>query len=251
MGWWLRAVVLYGQRMDSSKWPKVLAELTPEQRQISDDFMKHWHEVLPNRFSLVEKFNHLYPIRHAPASFKSTLEIGAGLGEHLEHEKLTPIQEANYVALELRQNMVEALRSRFPRVQALQADCQQRLPFEDGTFDRILAIHVLEHLPNLPAAIRELRRVCNPNRGVLSVVIPCEGGLAYSIARKISAERIFKKRYRQSYDWFIKREHINLAHEVIEELTPYFAIRQRSCFPFPFLPFETVNLIIGLALTPK
>ena len=30
-----------------SKWPKTFPPLTPEQKRISDDFMKYWHEVLP------------------------------------------------------------------------------------------------------------------------------------------------------------------------------------------------------------
>ena len=42
------------------------------------------------------------------------------------------------------------------------------------------------------------------------VVIPCEGGLAYSLARRISAQRIFEKRYGMSYRFFIESEHINV-----------------------------------------
>jgi SAM-dependent methyltransferase len=237
--------------MNAPKWPKVLAELTPDQKRISDDFMKYWHEVLPKRYGLIERFNHSYPILHAPARFTSTIEIGAGLAEHLEYEKLSAAQEAGYVALELRSNMVEAIRARFPRIQALESDCQGRLPFDNGCFDRILAIHVLEHLPNLPAAVREMHRLSNPQGGVLSIVIPCEGGLAYSIARKISAERIFKKRYRQPYGWFIEREHINRPREILEELAPYFETKHRSFFPFPFIPVESANLCIGLTLARR
>ena len=62
--------------------------------------MKYWHEVLPRRFGLVERFNHSYAVRHAPSRFRRTLEIGAGLGEHLHHERLTGEQEENYYALE-------------------------------------------------------------------------------------------------------------------------------------------------------
>ena len=81
------------------QWPKVLPPLTPEQKQISDDFVKLWLEVLPRRYGRVEEFNHRYPLRHSPAGFRTTLEIGAGLGEHLQYETLTPEQEENYVAL--------------------------------------------------------------------------------------------------------------------------------------------------------
>lgn len=235
--------------MLESKWPKTFPPLTPEQKRISDDFMKHWHEVLPNRYGAIEKFNHTYSVRHATPGFRTTLEIGAGLGEHLHYERLTPEQAANYHALEIRENMAQAIRERFPAVKTVVADCQQRIDFSDGYFDRILAIHVLEHLPNLPAAVRELHRLCNPTRGELSVVIPCEGGWAYSLARKISAQRVFEKRYKQPYHWFISREHVNRPAEILEELAPYFRITHRSHFPL-LIPWVNANLCIGLSLTP-
>jgi SAM-dependent methyltransferase len=235
--------------MPLHQWPKTFPPLTAEQERIRDDFMKYWHEVLPRRFGIVEKFNHLYPVRHAP-EFRRTLEIGAGLGEHLEYERLTPEQEQNYHALELRENMSREIRRRFPRVQTITGDCQQRLPFPDGAFDRVLAIHVLEHLPNLPAAIAEVYRVCDKERGVFSVVIPCEGSLAYTLARRCSAQRLFERRYHQPYRWFIEREHINVPAEILGALEPYFTVGHRSFFPIP-LPLLFCNLVIGLTLQPR
>ncbi len=233
-----------------SHWPKTFPPLTPEQKVISDDFMKHWHEVLPRKFGIIDRFNHRYPVRTAPAQFTRTLEIGAGIGEHLCYEQLTGEQKRNYHALELRENMSQEIRKRFPEVQTITGDCQQRLPFADGYFDRVLAIHVLEHLPNLPAAVRELHRVCDRTHGVFSVVIPCEGGLAYGLARRISAQRIFERRYKQPYKWFIEREHINRPGEILEELRPYFETTQRSFFPLR-IPAVWCNLVIGLTFRPR
>jgi ubiquinone/menaquinone biosynthesis C-methylase UbiE len=113
-----------------------------------------------------------------------------GLGEHLDYEKLSQEHEAGYVAVDLRPNMIEVVRRRFPKIQA--GDCQTRMNFADGFFDRILDIHVLEHLPNLPAAAKELYRLCNKEVGLFQVVIPCEGSFAYSVARRLSAQRIFE-----------------------------------------------------------
>ena len=39
------------------------------------------------------------------------------------------------------------------------------MAFADGFFDRSIAVHVLEHLPNLPAAIREVYRLLDRERG--------------------------------------------------------------------------------------
>ncbi|MGZ5046845.1 MAG: class I SAM-dependent methyltransferase [Usitatibacter sp.] len=234
----------------SPKWPKTFPPLTAEQERISNDFMQYWHEVLPKRYGLVDEFNHGYAVKNAPEGFMRTLEIGAGIGEHLKYEKLTPEQEAGYVAVDIRANMVAEIRKAFPRIRAIVGDCQERLDYPDGHFDRLLAIHVLEHLPNLPAAVRELHRLCDRGRGVLSIVIPCEGSMAYSLARRISAQRIFEKRYKQPYRWLIEREHINRPAEIFEELAPYFEMRHSTYFPLP-LKFEFCNLCIGATFRPK
>jgi ubiquinone/menaquinone biosynthesis C-methylase UbiE len=236
--------------MSRTAWPKTFPPLTPAQEAIRNDFMKYWHEVLPRNFGVIDRFNHSYAVKTAPPNFTRTLEIGAGIGEHLLYERLTPEQEANYHALELRPNMSAEIQRRFPRAQTITADCQKRIDFPDNHFDRVLAIHVLEHLPNLPAAVRELYRLCDKDRGMLSIVIPCEGGLAYSLARKISAQRIFEKRYNQSYQWFIQREHVNRPREILAELKPYFRVRSRTFFPLR-VPAVFCNLVIGLTLTPR
>ena len=56
-----------------------------------------------------------------------------------------------------------------------------------------MAIHVLEHLPNLPKALTEVHRSIKKT-GTFQVVIPFERGFAYQIAREISAKRIFQSR---------------------------------------------------------
>jgi len=231
-----------------SKWPKALPRLTSEQLRIRDEFMALWHEELPQRYRIIERFNHGYPVSRS-RSLKGdirTLEIGAGLGGHLEFEDLE-VQE--YYALELRPEMAGRLRKRYPQCRVMVGDCQRPLPFPDAFFDRVLAIHVLEHLPNLPAALREIHRVIRP-AGQLCIVIPCEGGIAYSLSRNISARRLFERRFKQSYDWLIRSEHINLPVEILQELSVLFEVCHRRFFPL-LVPIVTLNLCIGLTLWPR
>jgi SAM-dependent methyltransferase len=233
-----------------SKWPKQLPPLSPDDKRICDDFMEHRHDVYPNRYSMADRFAHQYVARHRPERFVRTMEIGAGLGEHLKYETLTEEQQRQYVAVETRENMAQRLRANCPKIQTRVADCQARLDFPDGHFDRVIAINVLEHLPNLPAALREMHRLCNKESGVFQIVIPCEGGLAYALAREISAKRIFQKRYHRPYHIFIGREHINVPREILDELAPWFHVTQSTYFPIP-LPLEFCNLFIGATLKPK
>jgi SAM-dependent methyltransferase len=232
-----------------NKWPKILPPLDPKQQRINDDFMHYWHEVFATKLRFADQWNHRYVVRHAPAAFIRTLEIGAGLGEHIAWEKLNAKQESEYVAAELRETMAEKMRARFPRITVLVADVQEELPFPNDHFDRLIAVHVLEHLPNLPAAISEIHRVSTRD-ATLSVVIPCEGSVATAIARRFSAQRLYERRYGCSYELFIRREHINMPEEIAEELSPFFEITHRSFFP-ALVPIAWCNLFIGMTLRPR
>jgi SAM-dependent methyltransferase len=234
-----------------SKWPKVRPPLTEEQESVWEDFFTLWHEVLPRRYQVVERFNQAFPTRYQHAGVRSTMEIGAGMGAHLDYEQPSPEQERNYYVVELRESLAKHIRQKYPLVNVVVADSQEQLPFEDGSFDRAVAIHVLEHLPNLPACLAEIWRVLDKQRGQLLAVIPCEGGPAYSLARRLSAKSIFEEAYDMSYAPFIKREHLNRPHEILTELDPYFTVVRRRFYPLPFLPIASVNLCIGLVLRPR
>ena len=220
-------------------WPKVLPELTPEQRAISDDFMRRWLEHLPTHYGILERFNHRFAAESAEPGMR-TIEVGAGRGNHLDFED---VSQQEYHCVEYRENLAADLHKNHPSVTVVVTDCQKRLPYDDGYFDRALAIHVLEHLPDLPAAVVELHRVLKPG-GVLSILIPCDPGPAYWLARKISTERLFRRTYHQSYGWLYKREHINSPHEITSVLARKFDLTGRRMFPLR-VPIASLNLVIG------
>ena len=56
------------------------------------------------------------------------------------------------------------------RFSAVRGDARA-LPFADGSFDRVIAAEVLEHIPDDEFAVRELVRVLRPG-GVLAVTVP-------------------------------------------------------------------------------
>ena len=235
-----------------TQWPKIIPELTQQEKEINDDFMAYWHKQLPRsfRYRVLEFFNHGYPTWHSPKNFISTLEIGAGLGEHIARQSLNNAQQKAYVALELRASMAASLSKRFPHITTCITDCQKPLPFNDNHFDRIIASHVLEHLPNLPAAVTEMHRVCCKKTGKLLVVIPCEGGYLYNTIRKITSQKLFEKRYHTAYAPFIAREHCNKPHEIFEVLKAHFTITHTRYYPF-LIPQVDANILIGLTLIPR
>ena len=102
-------------------------------------------------------------------------------------------------------------------------------------------------LDNLPAALQEVARVLKSS-GLFSVVIPAEGGAAYALGRRVTAQRRFEKRYNIAYKDVIRYEHINTAREVLRELQRVFQVEHRTFFPTR-MPSVDLNLTIGLTLS--
>lgn len=221
-------------------WPKPRPQLTEQQRAIYEDWNKQFSGfVVGEKFNRINRFGHEFAAASSAPELR-TLEIGAGAGTHFPYEP-----EGEYTAVE-RSADVAALIPRRDGLSVLVADCEQPLPYEDDSFDRVVAIHVLEHLYDLPSALAEVRRLLRTG-GLFSVVIPCEGGIGYSLGRRFSSKRLFEKRYGVPYDWLIRYDHCNTASEVIAELKRSFTIKRREYFPTR-LPLLDVNLIIGLEL---
>jgi SAM-dependent methyltransferase len=98
------------------------------------------------------------------------LDLGCGFGRHAFEAAR---RGASVVALDAGPEEVAQVRGTFgAMIEAGELDAQHpatavqgdalRLPFADGTFDRVIASEVLEHIPNDVAAMRELARVLKP-----------------------------------------------------------------------------------------
>ena len=97
------------KRNQKNRFPKKVPVLTPEQKKIKDDFMKYWLEVSRTNYGIYERFNHQTVVKNKPTKFLKTLEIGAGLGEHLAYEDLNEDQKKNYYAMDIRENVLQNL----------------------------------------------------------------------------------------------------------------------------------------------
>ena len=107
------------------------------------------------------------------------LDLGCGFGRHAFEAAR---RGASVVALDAGPEEVAQVRGTFAAMiemgeidpghpaTAVQGDALS-LPFADGTFDRVIASEVLEHIPDDSAAMRELARVLRPG-GTMAVTVP-------------------------------------------------------------------------------
>jgi SAM-dependent methyltransferase len=227
-------------------WPKTPPVLSAEQSAAREQFMLLWHQILPSRYRRIESFNHGFPASLPVVMGSRTLEIGAGIGGHLPFENL---RSQEYYALELRQEFCHELAKRLGPERVICGDIQDPLALPAAQFDRIVAVHVLEHLPRLPDALEQIGRLLR-NDGVFDVVLPCEGELAYSVARKISAERVFRRRFKMDYTPIVRNEHVSNYDEIVTELLTRFRAQTTRFFPFR-IPVASINLCVGMRLVKK
>ena len=106
------------------------------------------------------------------SSARQALDVGCGNGAFLLPlaRRLAP-QEAIVIGLDLAEGSLGEARARVA-VEGLPVDCiigdVEALPFDDRSFDLVLANYMLYHVPDLDQAIAELRRVLRPGGTLLA-----------------------------------------------------------------------------------
>jgi SAM-dependent methyltransferase len=238
------------QRPRPPEWPKPRVELRAHEREALEQWYQLWMPNFDRNFGMVHHFNHHFVASlalPAPGSGRvKTLEIGGGSGDHMRFEDLT---RQDYYSLELRQEFVEMMNRRLGAERCVLGDIQKGAPWADAFFDRVNAIHVLEHLHDLPAALGEVKRVLRPG-GVFDIVLPCEGGALYRVAREFSSKRLFEKNFKIPYDRIIKSDHVNTYADVEYEVERAFAPGVKRFFPIP-VPSVHANICVGLRLVRR
>lgn len=196
-------------------------------RSLSAYFMRRGHELLERPFDGARRFSQV-------------IEVGAGSGEHLGFVR-HGFDE--YLLTDREAARLEGARKALPepvaaKVRIAREDAT-RLSLPDRSVDRLIACHVLEHLPDPHDVLREWHRVIRPG-GVLSILLPCDPGLLWRFGRRLGP-RANAERIGIEYDYWMAREHVNSIYNLVTFLRYYFDRRDEAWYPAR-LSWPDVNL---------
>jgi phosphatidylethanolamine/phosphatidyl-N-methylethanolamine N-methyltransferase len=115
------------------------------------------------------------------------------------------------------------------------------LPFPDSTFDRIVAIHSLEHILDLDQTCHEFSRVLKTG-AILSAILPCDPGFLWGVAQLFSRRQVGMSR--KEYDYFMANQHVNPVYNIVAILNFHYVEKYLAYYPFTFLSFRHLNFTI-------
>ena len=171
--------------------------------------------------------------------FGNVLEVGVGSGDHIFHMdrfSCYTLSDADETMLAMARDRIEES-GRF-RDREIRTSVQQgeRLTFPDGAFDRLVATHVLEHIPEPYKALREWARVVRPG-GIISVILPTDPGILWRFSRRIG-----RGKNEVPYEYWNCREHVNPISHLVTYINHYFEHVDATWWPLR-VPSIDCNLL--------
>jgi phosphatidylethanolamine/phosphatidyl-N-methylethanolamine N-methyltransferase len=168
-----------------------------------------------------------------PSDFRAdeVLEVGAGSGHHYSFLKHRPHR---YFLTDGSQAMLKVAADRYRDEVAngsvvIEQQDATRLTYADGRFDRLIATHVLEHIPNPVEVLREWNRVVRPG-GLMSIVLPCDPGFLWRLGRHFGPRRNAKK-VGLPYDYVQAADHVNSIFNLVVFIRHHFDDVQEQWYP--------------------
>ena len=172
------------------------------------------------------------------------LEVGGNIGEHIKF-----VQEdfKTYLLTDYRQTGFKSLNS---RIRFEVADVQN-LPYPNESFDRVIATCLVHHVPDLERTLKEMLRVVKKN-GQIQILIPCDPGVAYRLAKFIGPSRVWKKNGITNPDFTHYSQHINHFAQISAFVNFFYRSQQVkwNYWPFRFRSWN-LNLFATLCVTRK
>ena len=186
---------------------------------------------------------------HRKNHFNKVLEIGGGEGFHVRHVQHT---FDHYYLSDIDIRPLDDFAEDLKTNGKLTHVCEDagNLSFKDESFDRVVLMCVLHHLPEVEKSLLEARRVTR-TAGVVSIYLPCDPGLIYRLARFVITSSRSKK-LGIDYPLVNAREHRNHFNSINKILKHVFAQDDIKVRRSPFvIPGWNLNFYYIINISKK
>ncbi len=122
-------------------------------------------ELMPWGVAEARTVHHLL----SPQPGERLLEVGCSSGYRIERYSKIGVK---LYGVDADHDAIEAGKVSHSPVELIEADASN-LPFSDSFFDKVLSVHLLEHLDNPQKVVAEMARVLKPSACAV-IVVPCE-----------------------------------------------------------------------------
>jgi phosphatidylethanolamine/phosphatidyl-N-methylethanolamine N-methyltransferase len=197
-------------------------------RTLAGSFLQKSHELLERTIS-------------NGYSCEKILELGAGTGHHFPHVRH---KFGQYIMTDANEDMLKIASQKYAKEMNAGVLCVDKqnataTTFPNHSFDRLIATHVLEHLPNPVSVLTEWNRIVKPG-GLISIALPCDPGMLWRLGRHFGPRRNAVNRG-MAYDYLQATEHINPIFNLLVFIRHHFESIEESWYP-AMLPFPDLNL---------
>jgi len=169
----------------------------------------------------------------------SILELGCGNGRHWESRIERLPEKTSLILSDISMGMLSDVSVRFPDITIKRIDAQS-IPYDDKSFDFVIANHMLFHVPDLGCVLSEIYRVLK------------DGGILYAATDSNNGMREFFRKIIEEYDIYSSAfsEQLSFNAENGEKiLIEYFDKVRKYEYAWPLSVTDPSDIIIWLKST--
>ena len=161
------------------------------------------------------------------------LEIGVGGGEHLIYRH-SETGAQRYTGLDLSPEYAEICRQKFG-IEVVCCDAAD-MPFDEGSFNDVIAISILEHVERLNDTLLSVKRVLAAD-GKFHVVVPTNGSLAVNAFKLLVTYPTLRRRGIEKPALVWHTLNVNSFKRVKALLSNHFSQVEETGIPSRFVPW--------------
>lgn len=172
---------------------------------------------------MIMRYLHRYLVRFCPSD---SLVINLGCGSGYQNYFMP---RHRLLGVDLSWWRLKKARERFREQDFVLGDATS-LPLAESCADVVISSGMVEHLPELNPLFEEIKRILKP-QGLCLIAYPAEGGLCYSLGRKLTTKRYYESKLGVNYMELVRQEHLHEAREITAPIRQAFKLERLRYLP--------------------